>query len=498
MEFIVEVLGELFSVKTLLFMNIGLFVGIVFGSIPGLNGNLAITILLPFSFFMESVDALIMLTSIFFAANFGGSVSSILINTPGTNSAVATLLDGYPLAQKGYPNKSLNLALVASTIGGLFSAFCLLFLSPQIAVFALKFGAPEYFSIAIFGLSVIASVSGKSMVKGLISGCLGMLIAMVGLDSISGVPRFTFANYNLFGGIKMLPALLGMFAITRMIFRVVDPEESVTIEKMESDVATDRLSGKEVKSVLPTIFRSAGIGTIIGAIPGAGGGIASFIAYNEAKRRAKKGEKFGEGELKGLAAPESANNGSTCATLIPLLTLGIPGDVVAATLLGAFMMHGLVPGPNLFEEQAVTIYAILVGIVIANILMFFQGKLFLRYAVKITKVPLTLLTACLVVVVATGAFTFGNSVFDVKVLMFFGIIGYVLTKLDFPVVPIILGIVLGPIAEKNLRNALVLSQGSPTIFFTRPISLAFLLLSVLFIFLLKYSQRKMNSNTLRK
>ncbi len=492
MEFMIDILHELLSVKTLLFMNIGLAVGIIFGSIPGLSGNLAITILLPFSFFMQPVNALLMLTSIFFAANFGGSISSILINTPGTNSAVATLLDGYPLAQKGYPNKALNLALTSSTIGGIFSALCLLFLSPQIAIVALRFGAPEYFSIAVFGLSVIASVSGKSMIKGLIAGCLGMLVAMVGLDKISGVPRFTFENYHLFGGIKMLPALLGLFAITRMIFGVADPGESVTIDEIQKSTDSDRLLRSELRSLLPTIFKSAGIGTIIGAIPGAGGGIASFIAYNEAKRRAKKGEKFGEGELKGLAAPESANNGSTCATLIPLLTLGIPGDVVAATLLGAFMMHGLVPGPTLFEEQSVTIYSILIGIVIANVFLYFQGKIFLRYVVKITKVPLNLLTACLVVIVATGAFTFGNSVFDVKILMVFGIIGYFLTKLDFPVVPIILGLVLGPIAEKSLRNALVLSQGSPMIFLTRPISLTFLLLSVLFIVLLKYSQKKMD------
>ncbi|PIE04623.1 MAG: C4-dicarboxylate ABC transporter permease [Spirochaetales bacterium] len=492
MEFLLSVAGQLFTLKAFLFINIGLFVGLVFGAIPGLNGNLAITILLPFSFFMSPVNALLMLTSIFFAANFGGSVSSILINTPGTNAAVATLLDGYPLSQKGFPNKALNIALVSSTIGGLFSAFCLLFLSPQIAVFSLKFGAPEYFSIAIFGLSVIASVSGKSIVKGLIAGCFGVLISMVGLDSISGAPRFTFGNYNLLGGIKMLPALLGLFAITKMMIRVVQADEGVAITGTQGSSREDRLSGKEILSLLTTIFKSAGIGTIIGAIPGAGGGIASFLAYDEAKRRARKDEEFGTGEIRGVAAPEAANNGSTCATLIPLLTLGIPGDVVAATLLGAFMMHGLVPGPTLFTEQKATIYSILIGIVIANILLFFQGKLFLKYAVSITKVPMKLLTACLVVVVATGAYTFGNSVFDVKVLMFFGIIGYFLTKLEFPIIPIILGLVLGPIAEKNLRNALVLSQGNPMIFLTRPISLVFIILSFLFIILLRFSQKKID------
>jgi putative tricarboxylic transport membrane protein len=484
-EYFLSGLSHLLTVNNFIFMNIGITVGIIFGSIPGLNGNLAITILLPFTFSMNPVSAIIMLTSIFFAANFGGSISSILINTPGTNAAAATLLDGYPLKDKGYPRKALNMALVSSTIGGLISATCLLFFAPQIAKIAISFGPPEYFALAIFGLSVIASVSGSSIIKGIVSGCIGVLVSMVGMDLITGAARFTFSNLNLYAGIKLLPALLGVFAISRMIDRMNLSNNNIAVTDIEDTGKDDKLYKQEIKSVIPTILKSSFIGTFIGAIPGAGGGIASFISYNEAKRCSKKGEEFGTGELKGIAAPESANNGATAATLIPLLTLGIPGDVVAATLLGAFIMHGLIPGPNLFQEQGTIMYSIMIGIVISNIFMFIQGKHLLKYFVKITRVPQNLLTAILVVVCCTGAFSFANAIFDVYILLFFGAISYYLQKLEFPPVPIVLGIVLGPIAESNLRSALVMSGGSFSIFFTRPISLLFLLLTVILIVLLK-------------
>lgn len=489
MEYLLGGLAQLMTFETLLFMNIGIMVGIVFGAIPGLNGNLAITVLLPFTFIMSPVNAMLMLTSIFFAANFGGSISSILINTPGTNAAAATLLDGYPLTKRGFPNKALNIALVASTVGGLISAFALLLFSPQIARVALKFGPAEYFAIALFGLSVIASVSGKNMTKGLVAGAIGMLVSMVGMDAVSGVPRFTFGNIQFYAGIKMLPALLGVFAITNIIGRIAERTSETKVAELGKASADDELSVKEIKGLMPTMFKSGVIGSIIGAIPGAGGGIASFIAYNEASRTATPDEHFGQGEPKGLAAPESANNGATSATLIPLLTLGIPGDVVAATLLGAFMMHGLIPGPGLFRDQGVIIYAILLGFVLANFFMYIQGKFLLKHLIKLARVPQELLTACLVVIVATGAFTFGNSLFDVKVLMVFGVIGYIMSKLEFPLVPIVLGLVLGPIAEMNLRKALVLSQGEFSIFVTQPISLAFLLLTFVFIVLIKRSQK---------
>ena len=327
-EVILAALGNLLTIENFIFVNIGLFTGIIFGAIPGLNGNLAITVLLPFTFQMGTVPALLLLAAIFFGSNFGGSISAILINTPGTNAAAATLIDGYPLCQHGQPRRALDMALVASTIGGLVSALCLLFFAPQISKVAITFGAPEYFALAIFGLSVIASVSGKSIIKGLISGGLGILLATVGIDSVSGLSRFTFGNFRLYNGVKMLAVLLGVYAIAQMIGRI-NQTEPVTVSELKDAEAGDHITAADVKKTLPTMLKSAGIGAFIGAIPGTGGAIASFLAYNEAKRCAKPDEKFGQGEIKGIAAPEAANNGATAATLIPLLTLGIPGDVVS-------------------------------------------------------------------------------------------------------------------------------------------------------------------------
>ncbi len=486
---IMSALGQLFTVENLIFINIGIFIGIIFGAIPGMNGNLAITVLLPFTFALGTVPALLMLTAIFFGSNFGGSISSVLINTPGTNAAAATLLDGYPLAKKGKPRKALDMALVASTFGGLVSAFCLLFFAPQISKVAIKFGAPEYFSLAIFGLSIIASVSGKSILKGLICGAFGVLISTVGIDSVSGVTRFTFGNLQFYNGIKMLAVLLGVYAIAQMISRINKTEEggSSVLHKADPE---DHLTFKEAKSTLPTMAKSSCIGAFIGAIPGTGGAIASFIAYNEAKRCAKQGEKFGEGELKGIAAPESANNGATAATLIPLLTLGIPGDVVAATLLGAFTMHGLVVGPKLFQNSGPLVYAVLIGCVISQIFMFLQGKYLLGLFVKITHIPQDLLTALLVIICCTGAFAIANSEIDLYVMLIFGVVAYFMQKVDLPPVPIVLGMVLGPTAESNLRNSLVMSGGSWKIFVQRPICLAFIILTFVLIILLKKNDSK--------
>ncbi|MDR1534167.1 MAG: tripartite tricarboxylate transporter permease [Planctomycetota bacterium] len=483
-ELIGPTLSNLFIPNNFIFMNIGVFLGIVFGAIPGINATLAITVMLPFTFMLDVLPALFTLTGVFFGANFGGSISAILINTPGTNNAAATLLDGYPLARKGYPGKALDMALAASTFGGLVSAFSLLFFSPQVTKVALRFGPPEFFALAIFGLSIIASISGGNILKGLISGGLGILLATVGVDGVSGIPRFTFGSLSLYNGVKMVAVLLGVFAISQMINRIRDREEGGA-SRLGRTSSDDHLTMKEFKSTIPTMVKSSCLGAIIGAIPGPGAAIASFIAYNEAKRCAKPGERFGEGELKGIAAPESANNGATASTLIPLLTLGIPGDAVAATLLGAFTMHGLVVGPKLFITSGPVIYAMMIGCVIAQFFLFLQGKYLLRVIVKVTSVPPDLLTALLVVVCCAGAFAVANMTLDVYVMLIFGCIAYFMQKLDLPSVPIVLGMVLGPIAEENLRNSLAMSGGEWSIFVTRPICLAIICFTFVLIFMLK-------------
>lgn len=486
MELVVSALGQLLTVQNFIFINIGTFIGIIFGAIPGMSGNLGITVFLPFTFSMGTVPALLMLCGIFFGSNFGGSISAILINTPGTNGACATLLDGYPLAKKGHPLKALDMALIASTFGGLVSALCLLFFSPQISKVAMSFGSPEYFALALFGLSIIASVSGKSIMKGLISGSVGMLVATVGIDSVSGMTRFTFGNIKMYNGVKMIAVLLGVYAVAQLIARVNGTDAggqagSLNLKGMNKD----RVSFTEMKGIVPTMAKSSVIGSAIGAIPGTGSAIAAYISYNEAKRGAKPGEHFGEGELKGIAAPESANNGATASCLIPLLTLGIPGDAVAATLMGAFTMHGLVVGPKLFATSGPVIYAMMIGCVIAQVFMYLQGRYLMPVFVKITHIPQELLTALLMVVCCAGAFAIANSPFEVYVMLTFGVIAYFLNKFGFPPVPIVLGMVLGPVAESNLRNSLTLSKGSWLIFVKRPICLMFIVLTFVLILLLK-------------
>ena len=495
MDVLVSALGHLLTLQNFILMNVGVFVGIIFGAIPGMSGNLGITVFLPFTFQMGAVPALLMLCGIFFGSNFGGSISAILINTPGTNGACATLLDGFPMAKKGHPLKALDMALIASTFGGLISALCLLLFSPQISKIALNFGAPEYFALALFGLSIIASVSGDSILKGLVSGAIGMIVASVGIDSISGLTRFTFGKVKMYNGIKMIAVLLGVYAIAQLIGRVNGNDKggqasSLVVEKGKKD----RVTLAEVKSTAPVMLKSSVIGSIIGAIPGTGSAIAAYIAYNEAKRTAKPDEHFGEGELRGIAAPESANNVATASCLIPLLTLGIPGDAVAATLMGAFTMHGLVVGPKLFQDSGPIIYAMMIGCVIAQLFMYTQGRYLMPVFVKITHIPQDLLTALLMVICCAGAFAIANTVFDVHVMLIFGVIAYVMSKFDFPAVPIVLGMVLGPIAESNLRNALTMSNGSWSIFIKRPICLGFIILTFVFIILLKHSTKKIVPN----
>lgn len=495
MDVLVSALGHLLTLQNFILMNVGVFVGIIFGAIPGMSGNLGITVFLPFTFQMGAVPALLMLCGIFFGSNFGGSISAILINTPGTNGACATLLDGFPMAKKGHPLKALDMALIASTFGGLISALCLLLFSPQISKIALNFGAPEYFAFALFGLSIIASVSGDSILKGLVSGAIGMIVASVGIDSISGLTRFTFGKVKMYNGIKMIAVLLGVYAIAQLISRVNGNDKggqasSLVVEKGKKD----RVTLAEVKSTAPVMLKSSVIGSIIGAIPGTGSAIAAYIAYNEAKRTAKPDEHFGEGELRGIAAPESANNGATASCLIPLLTLGIPGDAVAATLMGAFTMHGLVVGPKLFQDSGPIIYAMMIGCVIAQLFMYTQGRYLMPVFVKITHIPQDLLTALLMVICCAGAFAIANTVFDVHIMLIFGVIAYVMSKFDFPAVPIVLGMVLGPIAESNLRNALTMSNGSWSIFIKRPICLGFIILTFVFIILLKHGTKKIVPN----
>jgi putative tricarboxylic transport membrane protein len=478
-------LTHLMTVQNMILMNIGMFIGIIFGVIPGLSANVGIGLLLPFTFAFEPVNAMMVLLGIYCGGTYGGSISAILIGTPGTGAAAATVLDGYPLAQKGHANKALMMSLYASTVGGLFSAFALLFASPAIAKFTLNFGPPEFFALAFFGLAVIASISGDNLCKGLIAGCLGILVSMIGQDQMSGVIRFTFGSLRLMTGLGLMPVLMGVFAVAVVMIQVYAMLNGENGERILAYDKKEKLSLAEFIKCAPTMLRSLIIGSLVGIMPGVGTGVASFISYNEAKRHSRHPEEFGKGAIEGIAGPEAANNAVTGTSLIPLLTLGVPGSAVAATLLGALMMHGLIPGPNLFRSQGPIVYAIMIGFVLMNLFMLAQGKLMARFFAKVTAVPQTLLVPVLMVTCFSGAFSINNSVYDIYCLLIFGMLSYIFRKIGVPIVPILLGYILGPLAEFNFRRALAMSDGSYSIFVTRPISLIFILLTVVFVATLK-------------
>lgn len=488
MEALIQAFGTSFSLMNLLFMNLGVAIGIVFGALPGLSGGVAIVLFMPFTFYLDPVVSLSWLLGMYCGGTYGGSITAILINTPGTAASAATAMDGYALAKKGKPVKALMTALVASCIGGLISTFMLIFISPLLSKIALKFGPAEYFSLAVFGLSIIAGVSGKNIFKGLLMGCLGMFVIMIGMDPMDGVQRLTFGNLYLAGGIDMIPALIGLFALSEMFNKAKGIEKiEVTADFNQKD---DRLTREELRGCIKTIVKSSGIGTLIGALPGTGAAIASFISYNEAKRVSRHPEEFGNGSLEGIAASEAGNNGVTGATLIPLLSLGVPGDMVTAILVGAFLMQGLTPGPTLFKNNLPLVYGIMISLLAINVFMYIQGRYFVKLFAQVNRIPMQAMIPVLFVLCVVGVFVANNSMFDVKMILIFGALSYVAGKLKLPVTPLLLGIVLGPMAEQNFRRALSLSKGSLMIFVTKPISLFFLILVAVTIVLFVRKNRR--------
>ena len=359
--------------QNFLIIPVGLVIGIVVGAIPGLTSDLGIILCIPLTYGMDPTMAILMLLAIYCGGTYGGSITAILINTPGTSANAATLFDGYPMTVKGQAFKALQMALYASTIGGLISAFSLLFLAPLIAKITLLFGPAEYFALAVFGLSVIAGVSNDSIFKGLIAACLGLFMTTIGVDSISGTARFLFGQKKLMAGIDLIIALIGMFAISEILTKSkYDPKTDHKIYDPKA-LTKDKITKEEYRRCRKPIGIGSLVGVIIGATPGTGGGLAAFIAYNQVKQASKHPETFGKGEIEGVAVAESANNGACGATMIPMLTLGVPGDGATAILMGAFMLHGMVPGPSLFAEQGNVLYAIMLGLLVVNVFMYIVG-----------------------------------------------------------------------------------------------------------------------------
>lgn len=496
---IVDGFFEFFKLSSFIYMNLGLLAGVIFGCIPGLTVMLCLVLFLPFTYNLEAIDSFMFLLGIYCAGSYGGSISAILINTPGTPHAAATMLDGNPLAKRGLAQKALNIALEASTFGGIFSALVLLFLAPQVAKVALKFGASEIFILCVFGISIIAGVSGDSLAKGIISGCIGLFLSIIGMDVISGTFRFTLNNYNLYAGFDLVIVLIGLFALSETISNSNGSKEfkaSTTMQLDKTEKDRGRLTKVEYLRMLPHVIKSSIIGVIVGVIPGTGASMASFFSYDRARKSSKHPEEFGNGSIEGIAAAESANNAVTGATLIPLLTLGIPGDAAVAILLGTLMANGLTPGPNLFQEHGLTLYAIMVGLVFINIFMYLQGKYLTGFFAKVTKIPSEILIPIIVVFCFAGSYSIKSSMFDLYISIAFGIIAYILVKLKFSTIPVLLGLVLGALTESNLRRTLIISQGSLSIFVKRPISLAFLIILVVTIgFIVKENIARSRKNS---
>ena len=478
LQYIVPATGLLFTLENILWINLGVFIGSVFAAIPGLSVILCVILFLPVTYSMTAIPGMMFLLGIYCAGGYGGSVSAILINTPGTPHAAATMLDGHPLSEKGRTKAALKIALYASTFGGVFSALMLLFLGPQVARVAAQLGTAEYFMVCVFGLTIIAGVSGKSMIKGLISACLGLLISCVGSDPMTSYDRFTFGISRLYLGLDLAVCLIGLFALVEIMAKAEKRLDRLNLDTTQ--IKDDGVITKaEYKRMARPVLLSSIIGVMVGIIPATGASEASWFSYNTAKNMSKHPEEFGHGSVEGIAAAESANNAVTGATLIPLLTLGIPGDGTVAIMLSALMINGLNPGLSLFTTQGDIMYAIMLGLILVNIFMLLQGKFLTSLFAKVVSIPQEILTPIIVIFCFAGAYSVNENYFDVGVALIFGMLAWILRKLELPPVPILLGLVLGGMTETNFRRALLISNGSPKIFFSSVYCIIFLVLILL-------------------
>jgi len=466
----------------------GVAFGMIMGAVPGLTSNMAISLLIPFTFYMNNpIAAIAMLMGLSKGGNFGGSIPAILFNIPGTPQAMVTTFDGYPLNKQGKSGKALKIALYSSVMADTMSDFVLFFLAGPVSLVALKIGPPEYSMIILFSLVVISMVATDEPVRGLIAIGLGLLIGIVGLDPLLGTPRLTFGSLHLSAGFQIVPLVIGLLALSEVL-RLIEVElhpgvnvQGKRSEKIKGDDNPDnhRVLPHEFRRCLPAIFRGVGIGSIIGIIPGIGTTVASYLSYVSTKRSSKHPERFGKGAIEGVAAAESGNNAVVGPNLVPLVTLGIPGNEAAALILGAFMIKGLTPGPLFMQNNAPMLYALFTVLVISNIFTFLVGNLFVRYVRFVTRLPNEIMYPMILVFCFIGSYVFNSSLFDVLTMFLFGIFGYFLTKLRIPLPPVIVAFFLGPLLERKFRQAFIIAGNKVDIFFTHPISLGFLILTTI-------------------
>lgn len=473
---LIEGFSNVLSVSTILLILGGTILGLIFGSIPGLTATMAVAICLPITYGMHPIAGMSLLMGLYIGGVSGGLIPAILLKLPGTPSSIATTFDGYPLAQKGEAGKAFSFAIVASFLGGLVSIFLLIMVAPPLGQVALQFGPYEYFAIVIFSLTLIASLSGDSLPKGILAGLLGIGFAMVGSAPIDAFPRFTFGISAFDAGFDLMPVLIGLFAISEIL--LVAEKRGYQALKVNIKKIKYKVPLKEYLEEKWNFVRSAAIGIGIGILPGIGGGTANLIAYAAAKNSSKKPEEYGKGTPGGVVASETSNNAAIGGALIPLMSLGIPGDTVTAMLLGGLVLHGLQPGPLLIQNNASVVYGIFAALLIANVFMAVLLFLGMRGFVRLLSIPQYILLPIIMILCVVGAYGVNNRMFDVYALLFFGFIGYLMLKARIPLTPMVLGFILGPLLETNLRRGLMLSQGDFMPFVTEPIAALFLFVTV--------------------
>ncbi len=475
-----------YNLDTWLILIAGALIGLIFGALPGLSASMALAIFIPFTFGMTPYQGIAFLIAMYVATCLGGAIAAILVNIPGAPSSVCTSLDGYPMAQRGEAGRALGTATLSSSLGGLVGLLFLMISSPIIITLARRFGTWEYALLAVMGITMISYISARgSMIRGLIGGVIGLFLATVGQDPIIAYPRYTMGSMDLLGGINFVVILIGLFGMAEALLQMEKDIKAVPVQKITglSKSFIDLISNIKV------FFRSAIIGTFIGAMPAAGPTIATVVTYGLAKRSSKTPQEFGKGSSEGLVAAESADNACVGGALIPMMTLGIPGCPMTAVLLGALMMHGLTPGVRLFEDNPQYVSSIYIGYGLGLILILIIGLLGARLYARLLNIPRHVLIPAIMILCMVGGYSLGNSLFDVLLVVIFGVVGYFLQKVDIHPAPIILGMVLGPMFEVNLRRSLILADGSLMPYFTRPVCL-FIWAIIIFIIVSSITQAR--------
>jgi putative tricarboxylic transport membrane protein len=455
-----------FNGWNLLYCLIGVSIGMLVGVLPGLGPTTGTAVLLPLTYGMEPISAIIMLSGIYYGAMYGGTITSVLINTPGEAASVITCLDGHPLAKQGRAGVALGVAGLGSFIGGTISIIGLAFIGPPIARLALKFGPPEFFALMVLGMTMVVGLMGKSLIRGLLAAVIGLVLSLIGLDPLTGAPRFDFGQIELQNGLDFVPVAMGLFGISEILLTL---EQPISMEK------PPKVKGlfprkEEWKGTLAAILRGTGLGFVVGLLPGTNSVIPAIMSYSLEKKLAKDPTRFGKGAIEGVAGPETANNSYCGGALIPLFTLGIPSSPVIAVLLGAFVMHGLQPGPQLFQKNPEFVWAVIASMFIGNFMLLIMNLPMAGLWAKITMIPFKLLFPIILGVAVVGAYSVNNQLFDVGVMVAFGIVGYFFKKADIPLAPIVLTFVLGKLMEDSLLKSLTIYKGSFSALFLRPIS----------------------------